>query len=147
VATVESRRDIIKGIVMNHFKDLYFRACSFLAAKRDYAMAVVLGAMASSASAQSNQGWLGLVRNFTTLGRETIALVTVGFFVLGLCAIGYGGKLLWDKSNDRDDVKMSKVVWCFAGGMVMCAIGFFAAMSVITAGGSEADMGRRINIQ
>lgn len=132
---------------MKQVQDLFRRACAFVADKRDFAIATALCVMAGSASAQS-QGWLGAIRNFTTLGREAIVAVTVLFFVAGLTAFGYGGKLLWDKSNDRgDDIQMSKIFWCFAGGTVMCAIGFFAAMSVVTAGGTEGDMGRRITIQ
>lgn len=118
-----------------------------IADKRDYAVVAAMSTLAGSARADSSQGFIGLVRNLTSLSREAITLATVGFFLIGLCAIGYGGKLLWDKSQNRgDDITMSKIAWCFAGGTVMCAVGFFAAMSVVTAGGSESDMGRRITI-
>lgn len=116
-------------------------------AKRNLVLATAMASAAGGAQAQASQGFIGLVRNLTELSREGIVLATVAFFLVGLVAIGYGGKLLWDKSQDRgDDIKMSKIAWCFAGGTVMCAVGFFAAMSVVTAGGSEADMGRRVNI-
>lgn len=116
--------------------------------QRNALLAMVLASTAGAANAQASQGFIGLVRNLTALSKEAIVLANVAFFLAGLVAIGYGGKLLWDKSNnDRgDDIKMSKIAWCVAGGTMMCAVSFFAAMSVVTAGGSEADMGRRVNI-
>lgn len=122
-------------------------SAAFFSAKREYAVAVAVATVAGSAHADSSQGFIGLLKNLTQLSREGIIFATVAFFLVGLCAIGFGGKLLWDKSQDRgDDISMAKIGWCFAGGTVMCAVGFFAAMSVVTAGGSESEMGRRINI-
>lgn len=91
------------------------------------------------------QGWIQGFNNVTALGRAGVTTVTVVCFMLGLIAIAFGGKLLWDKGGERgEDIKPSRIVFTFIGGAVLVALGFIALQTVLTMGGTQADMGAAV---
>lgn len=122
----------------------------FLAKVRDKRdIAVVAAVVMVSDNALAAGGVVQLLQNIEAIGKEGVVAATIIFFLLGMLAFGYGGKMIWDRSHDRqgDQNTWGKILSAFAGGTVMTALGLFAAMAVVSAGGSESDMGRRINIQ
>jgi hypothetical protein len=110
-----------------------------LAALRNHLF--VMAVMAANSPARA--GWIDGMNNVATLGNtgKTAAIAVFGF--VGLCAVGYGGKLLWEKGGERgEDIKASRIVFTLVGGAVMMALSYIALQSVETLGGSAADMGR-----
>ncbi len=91
-------------------------------------------------------GWNNMFTNLITLGRTGATAVTALAFLVGLVAIGYGGKLLWDKGGERgEDIKMGRIVFTIIGGTVLVALGFVASTTVETLGGSASDIGTPIS--
>jgi hypothetical protein len=106
---------------------------------RNHLLAMAVVAAASPARA----GWIDGMNNAAQLGNagKVAAIAVFGF--VGLCAIGYGGKMLWDKGGERgEDIKASRIVFTLIGGSVMMALSYIALQSVETLGGSAADIGR-----
>ncbi|MDL5034297.1 hypothetical protein QRD43_20515 [Pelomonas sp. APW6] len=115
------------------------KAKCILAVKRE-----ALGAFILMMSARAHAGGLlDLITNFTALFNAAKVAVVALFGVVGLVAIGYGGKKMWDKGGERgDDVKMTQIIYPILGGTICLAITYFGVLTLITAGGSAADMGR-----
>lgn len=104
-----------------------------------------LAATADLALAAGGGGWITAVNNVTTLGTGTGRAITAVCFALGLAAIGYGGKLMWDKGGERgEDIKIGRIIFTIVGGTVLVALGFFAEQTVGTLGGSTSDIGRTV---
>lgn len=60
--------------------------------------------------------------------------------LIGVAAIGWGIKLMIDKSNERENVKNGHIVWSFVGGGAMCMLWFFVKVLSNTVG-EENSMG------
>lgn len=69
------------------------------------------------------------------------SFLVLAFLLLGVAAVGWGCKLIWDKSNDRADVKTSHIVVSLLGGSLMCALWFIIEILVITSGGNTDNIG------
>jgi hypothetical protein len=120
-------------------RNLYTKTAKAINSKRE-ALAVLVLMVSSQAHAT---GLIDAVTNFTTLFNGVKTLVVAVFAVVGLCAEGYAGKLMWDKGGERgDDIKVSKIMFCILGGAVCLAITYFGVLTLQTAGGSAADIGR-----
>lgn len=93
--------------------------------------------------AQSNQGFEGVAQRIGNVGKAGMeATVFVSLF-LGLVAFAYAGKKMWDKANDRDDVKLGQIAWPMLGGAFMMALYYVATLTIETLGGSAADIGNQ----
>jgi len=73
-------------------------------------------------------------------------LVVDGALLVGLLGIAYGCKLIFDKSNDRENVKNGHIVAALVGGSFLCMIYFIATVLVSTTGGSTSDIGQKVNV-
>lgn len=112
------------------------------------AAGLALALASAPAMAGGGGGWITAITNLTALGRAGATAVTALAFMLGLVAIAYGGKLLWDKGGDRgDDIKMGRIVFTIVGGVVLLALGFFALQTVLTLGGTAGDIGQGITVR
>ena len=106
------------------------------------AVGAAMALAAPPAAAQAGGGWNTALQNLTTLGRTGAVAVTALAFMIGLVAVAYGGKLLWDKGGDRgDDISMGKVVFTILGGTLLMALSYFATQTVLTLGGTAGDIG------
>lgn len=109
------------------------------------ALALALGCSAALAQTAGG-GWNNMFTNLITLGRTGATAVTALAFLVGLVAIGYAGKLLWDKGGERgEDIKMGRIVFTIIGGTILVALGFVASTTVETLGGSASDIGQPIS--
>ena len=96
--------------------------------------ALPVGAHAAGVSGVIS-GWKGAVN-------DIIDFTLLGALLTGVLAIGYGCKLIVDKSNDRGDVKNSHIVVSFAGGSFLCILWVIVTILVETSGGGSSDMGK-----
>lgn len=103
------------------------------------ATALVLAA-AESHDAFAQAGWATAATNVQSLA-QLIANVAVWVcFAAGVVAFGYAGFKLWEKSEDRADVKTKHWLFPMLGGAFLVAIGYVALLTVQTLGGSAANM-------
>jgi len=110
-----------------------------LSAVRNHLITMAVLAAANPARA----GWIDGMTNAAQLGNAGKATAIAIFGFIGLCAVGFGGKLLWDKGGERgEDIKVSRIVFTLVGGAVMMALSYIGLQSIETLGGSAADMGR-----
>ena len=89
-------------------------------------------------------GWTNVLDgNIRQLGQSLIGVLIMAGVVGGIAAILYGGKLWWDKANNRtgDDVKAMSIVFSMVAGAFMLALSFVAVTTVETLGGSQSDVG------
>ena len=89
-------------------------------------------------------GWTNVLDgNIRQLGQSVIGVLIMAGVVGGIAAILYGGKLWWDKANNRtgDDVKAMSIVFSMVAGAFMLALSFVAVTTVETLGGSQSDVG------
>lgn len=105
------------------------------------ALAALLGTSiwSAPAGAQGIPGMLQGVSEAVTAGIDFVILLAL---FIGIAAILYGLKLIWDKSNDRADVKTGSIVMSLVGGALLCVIWLVVTVLVETAGGSAGDIGR-----
>jgi hypothetical protein len=86
--------------------------------------------------------------NLITIGKTGATAVTALAFLVGLVALAYGGKLLWDKGGERgEDIKMGRIIFTLVGGTVLVALGFIASTTVETMGGSADQIGTGIQVK
>ncbi|TXI24227.1 MAG: hypothetical protein E6Q67_03135 [Roseateles sp.] len=120
-------------------REFFSKAKCILAAKRE-ALGVFILMMSARAHAG---GLLDMVTNFTSLFNALKIAVVALFGVVGLISIGFGGKKMWDKGGERgDDIKMTQIIYPILGGTICLAITYFGVLTLQTAGGSAADLGR-----
>lgn len=106
------------------------------------ALALACGAAMAQSEAAGSTGWVKFINNLTSIGTAGATAVTALCFLLGLAAIGFGGKLLWDKGGERgEDIKMGRIVFTILGGTILVALGFVAQTTVQTMGGQSSDVG------
>lgn len=108
----------------------------------DAARALAVLALVAASPMAVAGGWITGFTNVTALSNAGITTVIRVFFMIGLAAIGYAGKLAWDKGGERgEDIKTGRIVYTFIGGSVMVALSYFALQTVQTLGGTAADVG------
>lgn len=83
-------------------------------------------------------------------GGQSVIQATVSFLmnlavVLGLGAIIYGFKLIYDKSNERENVKNSHIVFAILGGTMLLILWFVVEALTGSLGGSSSDIGSQGN--
>ena len=105
-------------------------------AKIAVAIALVLGTDMARA-----QGVKGLMTNWTTSVNAIIQFLSVACLLAGAAGIAYGCKLIYDKSNERADVKNGHIVAAFVGGSFLCIIWVIVTMLVESSGGSSSNIG------
>jgi len=117
---------------------------------RGASLMVALAGAGGAALAQTpgtGSGWNALFANLITIGKTGATAVTALAFLIGLVAIGYGGKLLWDKGGERgEDIKMGRIIFTIVGGTILVALGFIAATTVETMGGSATQIGTEVKV-
>lgn len=108
----------------------------------------LLGASGAVLAQGTGSGWNALFANLITIGKTGATAVTALAFLIGLVAIGYGGKLLWDKGGERgEDIKMGRIIFTIVGGTILVALGFIAATTVETMGGSATQIGTEVKVR
>lgn len=99
---------------------------------------VIIAGESHDAFAQA--GWATAATNIQNLA-QLIANVAVWVcFAAGVVAFGYSGFKLWEKSEDRADVKTKHWLFPMIGGAFLVAIGYVALLTVQTLGGSAANL-------
>lgn len=88
------------------------------------------------------QGIPGMLAGWSEAIQAGIDFIILLALLIGIGGILYGLKLIVDKSNDRDDVKTSRIVVSLVGGSLLCIIWFVITVLVETTGGSAGDIGR-----
>lgn len=81
----------------------------------------------------------GLLQNLGQTGRDILNFIVICSLVGGVLAILNGCKLIWDKANERENVKNSHIVWSFVGGTFGCILWFVVSMLAETAGGTVGE--------
>lgn len=66
--------------------------------------------------------------------RDGVNLIMTIAAAVGVCAIFYGCKLIWDKSNDRENVKVAHIFLSMGGGALLCILWFVVTTLAETAG-------------
>lgn len=111
--------------------------------KRDWvittAMLISAGLWSPKAKAQGVAGMLEGWKEAITAGVDFLILLSL---LMGIGGILYGLKLIVDKSQERDDVKTSRIVVSLVGGSFLCVIWFVITVLVETSGGSAGDIGK-----
>lgn len=117
--------------------------------KRDWvittAMLISAGLWSPKAKAQAVAGGGGVAgmlegwKEAITAGVDFLILLSL---LMGIGGILYGLKLIVDKSQERDDVKTSRIVVSLVGGSFLCVIWFVITVLVETSGGSATDIGK-----
>jgi len=81
-------------------------------------------------------GWGNTVKS----GIDFIMLVSV---LVGVCAIFYGLKLIWDKSNERENVKTGHIILSLVGGAALCMLWFVVTVmsETVSEGGGSIGQG------
>lgn len=83
-------------------------------------------------------------------GGQSVIQAAVSFLmnlsvVLGLAAIIYGFKLIYDKSNERENVKNSHIVFAILGGTMLLILWFVVEAITGSLGGGSGDIGSQGN--
>lgn len=104
---------------------------------------VALLTVNASKAAYAAGGLVGMLTNFDNFLKAAITTLTYGSLVAGVASIVYGLKLIRDRSNDRENVKMAHIAYALGGGTGLVTIWFLITMLVETTGGSSSDIGRQ----
>jgi len=83
-----------------------------------------------------------MISDWLSAVKEGVGFVTYIFLLMGVIGVGYGCKLIMDKSNDRADVKTSHIVVSLVGGAFLCMLWAIIEILVSTSGGSSSDIGK-----
>ena len=107
------------------------------------AVSLTVGAMSTAHATQANQA----VSNFKELMSTGVGALIAAGAAAGVASIIYGGLNLKKKGGDRgEDVTVGKIIFPIAGGGVLLAIAFVAAMTVDLAGGTSSNIGQGITV-
>jgi len=88
------------------------------------------------------QGVKGLMGGWTDTVRAGIDFIMIIAVLVGVCAIFYGLKLIWDKSNERENVKTGHIIFSLAGGAALCILWFVVTvMSETVSDGQGGSIG------
>ena len=115
-------------------------------ARKALVLGLALVLVSSNAVAAS---WTSVLQGNVTPLMEALVTILVALGVVGgLGAFLYGGKLWWDKANNRtgDDVKAMSIVYSMVGGAFLMALAFVGSTTVETLGGSASDIGKKPTI-
>lgn len=121
-------------------KNLYYRAAFRIHQARAAAYLGVMGLYLGSNSAYAATV-SDVISGWQEAAQAGVSFLVWVFLMLGVAAVGWGCKLLWDKSNDRADVKTSHILWSLLGGAFMCALWFVVEVLVTTSGGDSSNIG------
>lgn len=103
----------------------------------------VLGFMLIGAPAAANAaGVSDMLKGWSEGANAAIEFAVLACLLVGLTAVGYGCKLIVDKSQERGDVKNSQILFAMVGGSLLCVIWFIITILVETSGGSSGDIGQ-----
>lgn len=112
--------------------------------------ALVLGLALALASGNAfAASWTSVLQGNVSPLMDSIVTILVAIGVVGgLGAFLYGGKLWWDKANNRsgDEVKAMSIVYSMVAGAFMMALAFVGSTTVETLGGSASDIGKKPTI-
>lgn len=97
----------------------------------------------SATSQASAQGITGMVDGWGEAVRAGIDFIVLACLLIGLGSVGYGLKLIVDKSNERADVKNSSIFAAIFGGSCLCMIWLIVTLLAETSGGSSSDLGAK----
>ncbi|QYY33618.1 hypothetical protein K2O51_31835 (plasmid) [Cupriavidus pinatubonensis] len=106
-------------------------------------VSVALMGVNASKMAYAAGGVVGMLSNIDNASKATVTTLVNIAMVMGVVGVLYGLKLIKDKSNDRENVKMSQILLSLGGGAGLIIIWFVITMIVETAGGSSSDIGRQ----
>jgi len=89
-------------------------------------------------------GLRDLMGNWGETARSAIDFIMIVAVLTGVCAIFYGLKLIWDKSNERENVKTGHIILSLAGGAALCVLWFVVTVMTDTVSdGASGDIGSR----
>lgn len=86
-------------------------------------------------------GIAGLMTNWTTSVNSIITFLSTACLLAGAGGIAYGCKLIYDKSQERADVKNGQIVAAFVGGSFLCVLWVIVTVLVESSGGSSSNIG------
>jgi hypothetical protein len=104
---------------------------------------VALATINSSKAAFAAGGLVGMLSNIDALSKAAVTTITYLSLVAGVSGIVYGLKLIKDRSNERENVKLSHIFFSLGGGAGLVMLWFIITALVETAGGSSSDIGRQ----
>lgn len=93
----------------------------------------------ASYGADSSEGLSGILSTGSSLITDIVDFIMNVAVVMGVGAILYGLKLVYDKSNDRENVKNGHIVFSFVGGASLVLLWFI--VESMAASISDADIG------
>ena len=110
------------------------------------AQVALMGVLATLAAAvpglsHAQVGLTDMAQAGINISRAFIDFLITACVLVGLGLLGYGFKLIADKSNDREAVKNSHIIMYMAAGTGLCALWFMLKVLVVSAGGSDGDIG------
>lgn len=127
------------NIIYNFFAKTYLakeRGKQFVKNHSAIFLGIALVLMGSTAHAAS-------ISDILTNGEELIVDL-VSFIInlaviMGIGAIMYGLKLIYDKSNDRENVKNGQIIFSLAGGAFLVVLWFIVQALAETTGGTVGE--------
>lgn len=121
-------------------KNWYYRAAFRLHQARSVAYLGATGLYLASTNAYA-VSVVDVIEGWQEAAVAAVSLLVWVFLMIGVAAVGWGCKLLYDKSNDRADVKTGHILWSLLGGALMCALWFVVEVLVTTSGGDSSNIG------
>ncbi len=104
---------------------------------------VALMGVNASKMAYAAGGVVGMLGNLDAASKATVTTLVNVAMVMGVAGVLYGLKLIKDKSNERENVKMSQILLSLGGGAGLIVIWYVITILVETSGGSSSDIGRQ----
>ncbi|WP_454740383.1 DUF6750 family protein [Cupriavidus necator] len=104
---------------------------------------VALMGVNASKAAYAAGGITGMLGNIDSTAKASVTTLVNIAMVMGVAGVLYGLKLIKDRSNERENVKISQILFSLGGGAGLIVIWFVITMLVETTGGSSSDIGRQ----
>ncbi|MGY2488319.1 DUF6750 family protein [Cupriavidus sp. CP313] len=105
--------------------------------------AVALMGVNASKAAYAAGGIVGMLSNIDATAKASVTTLVNIALVMGVAGVLYGLKLIKDRSNDRENVKVGHILYSLGGGAGLIVIWFVIVTLVETTGGSSSDIGRQ----
>jgi hypothetical protein len=106
-------------------------------------VSVALMGLNASKMAYAAGGVVGMLSNIDSASKAMVTTIVNVAVVMGVLGVVYGLKLIKDKSNDRENVKMSQILLSLGGGAGLIILWWVITLLVETTGGSSGDIGRQ----
>jgi len=87
-------------------------------------------------------GVRGLMGGWSDTVKSGVNFIMTVSVLVGVCAIFYGLKLIWDKSNERENVKTGHIILSLAGGAALCILWFVVNLMSDTVSEGSGEIGQ-----